>query len=71
MILLLRRGLLVGKGGTIQMVVILMFNFQFFFLKRANSFLTCNEHCREDMREKMRQSIDLHIRLEAVCTSSS
>lgn len=53
------------------MVVILMFNFQFFFLKRANSFLTCNEHCREDMREMMRQSIHLHIWLEAVCTSSS
>lgn len=63
---------MVGKGGTIEMIVILMFNFQIFVLKEGNSFLTCNEHCKEDMRGTlMRHSIYLHIRLEAVHTSGS
>lgn len=44
------KSFVVGKGGTIEMIVILMINFQIFVLKEGNSFLTCNEHCKEDMR---------------------
>lgn len=33
MVLLLRRGFVVGQGGIIHMVVILMFNFQIFWLE--------------------------------------
>lgn len=33
MVLSRRRGFVVGKGGIIQMVVILMFNIQIFLLK--------------------------------------
>lgn len=35
MVFLLKRGFVVGKGGIIQLIVILVFNFQIFLLKEG------------------------------------